>query len=252
MNDAVLYREADGVAEITLNRPERLNAVNYALMVALLEAVKRAASDEHVGCVVLTGAGRGFCAGGDRKEGARRPADADASIPDITLADAGETSRLLREMPKPTIAMINGPAAGAGIGIAGACDLRFAAESATFFSAYEEIGGAGDYGATFVWLRALGAARAREFFLLGEKFSAREALSFGLCTRVFPDESLRDETFAVARRFADGPRPAWAYLKENLNAAEQITFKDHIPLEARNMGLSTQASYRAFKDKQKR
>ncbi|MGQ0534382.1 MAG: enoyl-CoA hydratase/isomerase family protein, partial [Caulobacteraceae bacterium] len=159
MTQPVLYGAADGVAVITLNRPDSLNAVNYFVMVALLKAVQRAATDESVGCVVVTGSGRGFCAGGDRKEGARRPADADASVPNITLVDAVEASRLLREMPKPTIAMITGPVAGAGIGIAGSCDLRFAAASATFLSAYDNIGGAGDYGATYTWARALGAAR---------------------------------------------------------------------------------------------
>lgn len=251
MNDSVLYAAADGVAEITLNRPDRLNAVNYALMLALLDAVQRAAADESVGCVVVTGAGRGFCAGGDRKEGARRPADADPSLPDITLAGAVEASRLLREMPKPTIAMVNGPVAGAGIGIAGSCDLRFAAESATFLSAYENIGGAGDYGATYTWVRALGAAKARELFLLGEKFTAQQALAFGLYTRVYADVELRDRTFEVARKLASGPRPGWAYMKENLNTAEDRTFREHLELESRNMGLSTQASWRYFKDKQR-
>lgn len=249
VNDAVLYSVADGVAEITLNRPDRLNAVNYALMVGLLEAAERAASDDSAGCVVVTGAGRGFCAGGDRKEGARRPADADPAWPDLTLADAVRASQLLREMRKPTIAMVNGPVAGAGIGIAGSCDLRFAAESATFLSAYDNIGGAGDYGATYVWTRALGTARAREIFLLGEALTARDALALGVYTRVFPDAQLREATFAAARKLANGPRPGWAYMKENINAAEQLAFEAHLTLESRNMGLSTQASYQLHKER---
>lgn len=249
MTGVVLYTVENGVAEITLNRPERLNAVNYALMVELLESVRRAATDDAVGCVVVTGAGRGFCAGGDRKEGARRPPDADPSLPNVTLADAVEASRLLREMRKPTIAMVNGPVAGAGIGIAGACDLRFASESATFSSAYDNIGGAGDYGATYTWVRAIGAARARELFLLGQKYTAAEAFAFGLYTRVFTDAELRDRTFEAARRLADGPRPGWAYMKDNLNAAEEMTFRDHLELESRNMALSTSESFRLFRDK---
>lgn len=246
MSSAVLYSVEAGIAEITLNRPDRLNAVNYDLMLGLLDAARRADADPDVGCVIVTGAGRGFCAGGDRKEGARRPKDAPPELPDIQLADAVEASRLLREMAKPTIAMVNGPVAGAGIGIAGSCDLRFAAQSATFLSAYDNIGGAGDYGATYTWVRALGAARARELFLLGEKMSAEAAAAFGVYTRVFPDESLREETYKVARRFADGPRPGWAYMKENLNRAEDMTFADHLVMEAENMGRATLASFQLF------
>jgi 2-(1,2-epoxy-1,2-dihydrophenyl)acetyl-CoA isomerase len=246
MNDAVLYRVEMGVAEITLNRPERLNAVNYYLMVGLLDATRAAAADEQVGCVVVTGAGRGFCAGGDRKEGARRPADAPPEMPQLTLTQAVEASRLLREMRKPTIAMVNGPVAGAGIGIAGSCDLRFAAESATFLSAYDNIGGAGDYGATYTWVRALGASKARELFLLGEKMSARDGLAFGVYNRVYADDELRERTFEVAHKLAAGPRPGWAYMKRNLNDAEQLSFENHLSFESENMARSTQESYRLF------
>jgi 2-(1,2-epoxy-1,2-dihydrophenyl)acetyl-CoA isomerase len=158
-----------------------------------------------------------------------------------------EASRLLREMPKPTIAMVNGPVAGAGIGIAGSCDLRFAAESATFLSAYERIGGAGDYGATYVWPKILGAAKARELFLMGGKFSAQDGLAFGLFNRVFPDEQLREKTFEVARRLADGPRSAWAYMKANLNASEDEGFARHLDRESMNMGLATQAYFSALR-----
>jgi 2-(1,2-epoxy-1,2-dihydrophenyl)acetyl-CoA isomerase len=149
-------------------------------------------------------------------------------------------------MPKPTIAMINGPVAGAGIGLAGACDLRFASETATFLSAYDRIGAAGDYGATYVWPRILGAAKARELFLLGETFSAQDALAFGLYTRVVDGTELRARTLDVAHRLADGPRSAWAYMKENLNAAEEETFSRHLDRESRNMTLSTKAFFTAL------
>jgi 2-(1,2-epoxy-1,2-dihydrophenyl)acetyl-CoA isomerase len=150
-------------------------------------------------------------------------------------------------MPKPTIAMVNGPVAGAGIGIAGSCDLRFAGESATFLSAYERIGGSGDYGATFVWPKILGAGKARELFLLGEKFTAVEALAFGLFNRVFPDSELRAATLAAADRLASGPRSAWAYMKQNLNAAEDEHFARHMDRESTNMGLSTQAYFSSLR-----
>lgn len=246
MTDAVLLDVADGVAIVTLNRPEQLNAVNYALLGGLLDKVQTADADPNVGCIVVTGAGRGFCAGGDLREGARAPKD----TPDpLSLRDGAEACRILRESAKPTIAMVNGPVAGAGIGIAGACDLRFAAESATFLSAYDRIGGGGDYGATYVWTQALGAAKARELFLLGERFTADAALAFGLYTRVYPDAELRDATMAAARRFADGLRPGWAYVKKNLNAAETEAFGNHLDRESANMARSTAESFRLLKER---
>ena len=134
MSDTVHVEISDGVAVVTLNRPERLNALNAEIRMAFLEAVSKVADDAHVGCVVVTGAGRGFCAGGDTKAGAEGSTRQGSPSGGELRRDA-EAVRLLREMPKPTIAMINGPVAGAGIGIAGSCDLRFAARTATFVSA---------------------------------------------------------------------------------------------------------------------
>ncbi len=246
MNDAVLFTVEHGVGTITLNRPERLNAVNFAVTEGLLAAVRQAAEDATVGCVVVTGAGRGFCAGGDTKEGARPPEPVPArdqeQMRGARLRRVADASRLLREMPKPTIAMVNGPVAGAGIGIAGACDLRFGAQSATFVAAYARIGASGDYGASFVWPKILGAAKARELFLLDQTFTADAALAFGLYHRVFSDDALRDETILVAQKLAAGPRAAWAYLKANLNASEDMTFTRHLDQESLFMGLSTRVS----------
>jgi 2-(1,2-epoxy-1,2-dihydrophenyl)acetyl-CoA isomerase len=251
VSETVLLETSDGVAIVTLNRPDRLNAFNGEIMEAFLETIKAVAEDGRVGAVIVTGAGRGFCAGGDTKDGGQRRAEGVPAPVELTrgagLRHNAEASRLLREMPKPTIAMVNGPVAGAGIGVAGSCDLRFAGESATFLSAYERIGGAGDYGATFVWPKILGAAKARELFLLGEKFTAQEALAFGLYTRVFPDALLREKTLEAARRLADGPRSAWAYMKANLNAAEDESFARHLDRESTNMGLATQAYFSSLK-----
>jgi len=251
MSDTVRVEIDKAVALVTLNRPDRLNALNGEIMDAFLAAIQRVADDAGVGAVIVTGAGRGFCAGGDTKDGGQRRADG-VPPPVELVRGAGlrrnaDASRLLREMPKPTIAMVNGPVAGAGIGIAGSCDLRFAAESATFLSAYERIGGAGDYGATYVWPKILGAAKARELFLLGEKFSAQEGLAFGLYNRVFADDLLREKTFEVAQRLADGPRSAWAYMKANLNASEDEVFARHLDRESMNMGLATQAYFSALR-----
>lgn len=251
MSDTVIVEKEDGVAVVTLNRPDRLNAFNAEIMQAFLVAVQDVAQDRSVGCVVVTGAGRGFCAGGDTKDGSERRATGAPPPPELLAGEGlrrtAETSRLLREMPKPTIAMVNGPVAGAGIGVAGSCDLRFAGASATFLSAYVNIGGGGDYGATYVWPKILGAAKARELFLMNEKFDAERGLAFGLYNRVFSDETLREETLAVARRLARGPASSWAYMKANLNASEEESFSRHLDRESLNMGLSTRAFFQALK-----
>ena len=248
----VLVEDTGNVRIITLNRPERLNALNDSIMAPLAVAVADAAKDETVGCVVMTGAGRGFCSGGDLK-GNRAPAEVtpEGGGPTeqghVRLRSHMETARLLHEMGKPTIAMINGPVAGAGIGIAGACDLRLAGESATFLSAFDRIGGSGDFDSTWFWTKILGTAKARELFFLGERLEAKAALAFGLYTRLFPDEILRDETLNVAKRLAAGPRMGWRYMKANLNNAEDGVFEQHLDQESLYMGLSTQAAGRIFK-----
>ena len=247
----VLVEDTEGGRILTLNRPDRLNALNDSIMAPLADMTADAARDPSVGCVIVTGAGRGFCSGGDLK-GDRRSAEvtpeqgSGVEQGHQRLRSHMETSRLLHDMPKPTIAMVNGPVAGAGIGIAGACDLRFAGASATFLSAFDRIGGSGDFGSTWFWTKILGTAKARELMFLGEKFDAEKALSFGLYTRVFPDESLREETIKVAKRLAAGPRMGWRYMKANLNFAEDAQFEAHLEQEALFMGLSTQATARIY------
>jgi 2-(1,2-epoxy-1,2-dihydrophenyl)acetyl-CoA isomerase len=246
----VRYEIEDGVALITLDRPERLNAINSQLMADLTAATQRAVQDESARVVVLTGAGRAFCAGGDIKEGApARRLGAPDELAEPTLENrvawlrhGAEASRLLHDMSKPTIAMINGPVAGAGIGLAGACDLRLATQSATFISAYDRIGASGDFGATWFWSKILGTARARELFLLGERFDSAQALAFGLFTRVFPDDDFRRATLQIAAKLAAGSPAGWKYLKTNLNAAEDGVFERILDLECLNMMLSTNAS----------
>lgn len=251
----VFVNDEDGVRVITLNRPERLNALVSSIMQQLADATADAARDPSVGCVIVTGAGRGFCAGGDIK-GGRDPVKVDAERGGpmeqgfARLRGFMETSRLLHEMGKPTIAMVNGPAAGAGIGIAGACDLRFAGESATFLSAFDRIGASGDFGATWFWTKILGTGAARELFFLGEKLSAAQALEKGIYTRVFPDDTLRAETITVAKRLAAGPRMGWRYMKANLNMAEDASFESALDHEALNMSLSTAAAAQIFKASQ--
>ncbi|WP_296675671.1 enoyl-CoA hydratase-related protein [Novosphingobium sp.] len=259
MSEEVIIENEGGVRIITLNRPDRLNALTGSIMAPLADACADAARDASVGCVVVTGAGRGFCAGGDLKEGGADKAIV-AANPDsgsrseqsfVRLRGFMETSRLLHEMAKPTIAMINGPVAGAGIGIAGACDLRFAGRSASFLTAFDRIGAGGDFGSTWFWSRIVGTGVARELFLLGEKLSGEEAFAKGLYTRLFDDDQLRDETLKAAHRLADGPRMGFRYMKQNLNNAEDWAFEAQFDAEALNMGLSTQATAMIWREKKK-
>lgn len=254
-NDGVLLLEQEGaVAVLTLNRPDSLNALDPDLMRAFLDAVTSVAEDDRVTCVVITGAGRGFCSGGDRRasgsaaeaiKDAPRPAEEDrlAALEKriAWLRRSAEATRILHKMPKPAIAMINGACAGAGLSIASACDMRFAAQSAKFVSAFTSIGMPGDYGGSWYWTAILGTAKARELYLLSEKMTAEQALDFGLVNRVYPDATLREETMAIAQRIASLPATGFAYAKENLNAALQEGLAASLDRESRNMMLARQA-----------
>lgn len=259
MSEEVLIADEGGVRVITLNRPDRLNALTSSIMGPLADACADAAREPAVGCVVVTGAGRGFCSGGDIKDGAASKAAIPPNRESGSRTEQGfarlrgfmETARLLHEMPKPTIAMVNGPVAGAGIGIAGACDLRFAGESASFLTAFDRIGASGDFGSTWFWTKILGTGVARELFFLGEKLTAEQAFAKGIYTRLFSDDDLRAETLAVARRLADGPRMGLRYMKQNLNNAEDWAFEAALDAEALNMGLATQASALIWREEKK-
>ena len=259
MSEELLIENEGGVRIITLNRPDRLNALTGSVMAPLADACADAARDGSVGCVVVTGAGRGFCAGGDIKAGGGDKAAVPPNPETGSRNEQGftrlrgymETSRLLHEMGKPTIAMVNGPVAGAGIGIAGACDLRFAARSASFLTAFGNIGGSGDFGSTWFWTKIVGTGVARELFLLSEKLSAEEAFAKGLYPRLFDDDALRDETLKAAHKLANGPRMGLRYMKQNLNNAEDWAFEPQFDTEALNMGLSTQASAMIWREANK-
>ncbi|HEY3696821.1 enoyl-CoA hydratase-related protein [Phenylobacterium sp.] len=249
----------DGVLTLTLNRPHDLNALNTALMRRLNEAVQRAAHNGEVGCVVLTGAGRAFCAGGDMKAASKARADAVAAKAETPkpetprrppqtleariawLRRSMEAARLLHEMPKPTIAMVNGPCAGAGMSLAGACDLRFAGQSARFTTAFAKAGISGDYGGSWFWTRILGTARARELYFLNEKIEAADALAAGIVSAVHPDGQLAEKTMEVARRLAAGSAATYGYMKRSLNAAESGRLEEVFDMEAVNTVLSRQA-----------
>ena len=230
----LLETSEDGVALITLNRPERLNAMSEAMLDAMLEALPRLADDSAVGVVVLTGAGRGFCAGGDVKAMAEGREFEGDTLEDraSTLRAQMEVSRWLHEMPKPTIAMVRGAAAGAGLSLALACDMRIAGDSARFAPAFARVGYSGDFGGSWFLTQLVGTAKARELYYTAEILNAEQALALGLVNRVVPDARLEEETMALARRMAHGPRVALRYMKRNMNAAEAGTLKDLLDLEA--------------------
>ena len=252
--EVLLETREGGVLILTLNRPQALNALNRPLMNTLVDAVSRAAEDREVGCVVLTGAGKGFCSGGDlvsinkaADDRAERPnADPDSVERRIQwVRRSGEAARLLHEMHKPTIAMINGACAGAGLCLAGACDLRIASESAVFVSAFTKFGIPGDYGGAYFWTRILGSAKARELYFLGERMDAAKALDFGLVSKVVPDDQLCEMTLAIARGIADGARAGYAYAKRALNAAETGSLSDVLDLDSVGTILAREAFSRA-------
>ena len=234
MSDDLLEVIKDGVAVLTLNRPERLNAMSGAMLDGLLEALPRLAEDGAVGVVVLTGAGRGFCAGGDVKAMAEGSETTGVTLEERAqgLRARMEVSRWLHEMPKPTIAMVRGAAAGAGLSLALACDLRIAGDSARFGTAFARVGYSGDFGGSFFLTRLVGTAKARELYFTADLLDAHQALGLGLVNRVIADARLEEETLALARRLADGPRVAYRYMKRNLNAAESGTLHDLLDLEA--------------------
>lgn len=252
----VLVENDGGVRIITLNRPDKLNALADGIMTELAAVTADAARDPTVGVVVVTGAGRGFCAGGDLKGGGHKPQPASPEIGGrveqgfTRLRGFMETSRLLHEMPKPTIAMVNGPVAGAGIGIAGACDLRFAGRSATFLSAFDRIGAGGDFGSSYFWTKIVGTGVARELMFLSEKLDAETAFAKGIYTKLFDDAALREETMKIAHKLANGPRMGYRYMKSNLNIAEDSAFETALDHEALNMGLSTMATAQIWKAQQ--
>lgn len=218
----------DRVGVITLDRPERRNALNGPLVAALDEAVKSMAADESVKVVVLTGAAAegqcgGFCAGGDVKDssgpGMELGVPPNALDGDLARHDS-HAAMLLHLMPKPTIAMIGGPAVGAGFSLAGACDLRYASDTAVLCAGFAPNGLSGDYGGTVFWSSILGTAQTRELYLLNDKLDAATAHQRGLVHEVFPAAELSPRTMERAARIARLPSEILGRIKANLNEAE--------------------------------
>jgi 2-(1,2-epoxy-1,2-dihydrophenyl)acetyl-CoA isomerase len=232
-----LLRERDGgVLILTLNRPERLNAMTRELHRQLHEAVLESSRDVTIGALVLTGSGPAFCSGGDMGD-RKQSADAAPTLEQRAeeLMQHAETARLLHGMPKPTLAMINGVAAGSGLALALACDLRIASRSAVLTSAYAKVALSGDLGVSYFLTRLVGAAKARELLFLSEKIAAPEAHRLGLVNRLAEDDSLRDSTLQLARQLSTGPSVAFRYMKRNLICAETRALDEVLESEAYGM-----------------
>jgi 2-(1,2-epoxy-1,2-dihydrophenyl)acetyl-CoA isomerase len=226
-----------GVLTLTMNRPQARNAMSRAMNTALQQQLANAELDSAVKCIVLTGAGTGFCAGGDVKSMA---ASGDGTVGAQTIDEAIARQRVnqratagkLFKMPKPTIAALPGPAAGAGLSLALACDLRIMATSAIMTTAFARVGFSGDYGGTYFMTQLIGAAKARELYFLSDRIDAQEALRLGLTNTICAPDDLATKTRELALRLARGPTVAYRYMKENLNRAMAGDVDDCMDLEA--------------------
>ena len=247
MSEELLTSNEDGILTITMNRPESMNSINASQGRLIKSAITAAAEDPTVRVVVVTGAGRGFCSGGFFKSFGRPDEGDPLAVQhhahlmwnEIELKAQRfrrdfEGPRLLHSMGKPTIAMVNGAAVGAGVGLAACCDFAIASEAASFTPGYMRVGISPDYGSSYYVTARVGPVKAREFYLMGDKIEAREAERIGLVNRVVPHERLAEETYALARKLAKGPPVALHYTKECLNAAEGTRLEKVLALEARN------------------
>ena len=223
--ETILFEAKDGIGRLTLNRPDRMNGMTNQMLVETHDLLEQVAVRKDVRVLVLTGAGKGFCPGADLKHYAGGEVDVQSSPRHFRVP------LLLHRMPQVTIAAINGACAGAGFGWACACDLRFAASSATFNSAFLNVASAGDMAGPWFLPRLVGAAKARELYFLPEKFRAGDALAIGLVSRVFDDAAFRGEIDAIAMRLAAASPHALATMKRNFLDAEQMELETYIAIE---------------------
>ena len=231
----------DGVLLLTMNRPEAMNALSNTIMDGLLTSLTDASRDPDIGCIVVRGAGnKAFCAGGDVKSMASGTRNAgwttEAMIAE--LRSRMKVSELLHEMPKPTIAMVNGVAAGAGLSIALAADMRIAGKSARMTTAFAKIGYSGDFGSHYFLHKLVGTAKARELYFTSAMLDSAQMEKLGLANRVVEDDKLEAETMAFAKTLAAGPRLAWWHVKANMKAAEEGTLSEALDREANGMILT--------------
>ena len=257
--DELLCEIEERVATITLNRPEARNALSDHLTPALRRMIKQCGEDPAIGSILVTGAGTAFCTGGDVKGMGNAAPKTDASLEDRVASLRTKQRTLtgaLVAVRKPTLAALPGPAAGAGMAIALACDIRIASESAFMSTGYARIGLTGDYGIAWLLTRLAGTARARELLFLSERLDARRCEAIGLINRVVPDAELRETAFSIAKQLAEGPTFALGRIKDNLDFALAADLLESMDREAENMVWAARTTdhkeaVRAFVEKRK-
>ena len=238
--DELLCEIRERVATITLNRPDKRNAMSDQLTPALRQALLDLDTRSDVGCIVITGSGKSFCAGGDisamggRSGSAKAPLSEAGRVRDLQHKQETLTLRLF-EHSKPTIAALPGAAAGAGMSIALACDLRIGAESAFITTAFRNVGYSGDYGGSWFLSQLVGTGKAKELYYTARRVEAEECLNLGIFNQVVADEQLVETTQALAKEIANGPSLALGYMKENLNRALTADLKTCMGIEADRM-----------------
>jgi 2-(1,2-epoxy-1,2-dihydrophenyl)acetyl-CoA isomerase len=232
-DEVILTRVSNKVATLTFNRPEKLNALSRELIYQAIDWLKRWGQDAEIGAIVVTGQGRAFCAGGDVSMMARE-GDSEQTLEQKIdgLRQAQELSWLLYNIPKVTIAAVNGFAMGAGLGVCLACDLRLASDQAKFGTAYAKVGFGGDFGTTWLLAQYVGAPKAKELFFLGEVIDAAEARGLGLVNRVVAHSEFEAHVQELAARIAHGPLTSFRYMKANVNLAATTDFRTLLDREA--------------------
>jgi 2-(1,2-epoxy-1,2-dihydrophenyl)acetyl-CoA isomerase len=231
-NEMVLQHLDKGLLTITMNRPDRRNALNPDMTRGLVEAARRAQEDHEVRAVLIRGAGGTFCVGGDVKAMAEGKTALPFEAKLANLRRGMEVSRILHQISKPVVAQLDGAAAGAGLSIALACDLRVASQSCKITTAFAKVGLSGDYGGTYFLTHLLGSAKARELYLMSPVLTAAEALALGIVNKVVGDGEIEVAAHELAMSLAQGPTVTLGYIKRNINNAEHLSLEACFDAEA--------------------
>lgn len=256
MSEVVLSTLDAGVLTLTLNRPEALNALNREMTLALRDSMEAAARDRGVGAVIITGAGRAFCAGADLKDVVARRDAGDRDLGDDLRTNYTPLIRAMRACPKPVIAAINGTAAGAGLSLALACDLRIAAAGASLIVVFVRVGLVPDAGSLFFLTRMLGLSKATELAMSGDPLTVEDAQKLGLVAAVVPPAQLTAAAMDRARRLNDGPRQTYALIKHGLERALDLDLEQAMELESQLQSVAAETTdakeaIQAFVEKRK-
>ena len=256
MSDALVSARDGAVLTLTLNRPEALNALNRETTRALRTELEAGGRDAAIGAIILTGAGRAFCAGADLKDVSARQQAGDTDLGADLRANYAPMIRAIRACPKPVIAALNGTAAGAGLSLALACDLRIAAAGAQLIVVFVRVGLVPDAGSLFFLTRMLGLSKATELAMTGDPLSADDAHRLGLVAAVVPPEQLMTTAMERASRLAEGPRQTYALIKRGMERALDLDLEQTLELESQLQALAAktpdaQEAIRAFLEKRK-